>query len=633
MNNEAEQTREAASAARFRERSWEALTVTERAVLTVIVGRLGAEPFGWSKLEAAGPPTLTAAQLKAGLVGLLRRDGVRSYRKAWGEPVYMIPAERYRDLHRAVLPEPVIAEGEAPVSAQPITECRPGLSFRVLQLLWLASRQELALKKDGTLAKKPIAKAAETISATDEPLRGLDWSYAHRDVYPPMVAVALDMALRLALLVPGDGRLALNPVRLRAWLSRPADSLQAELYRLWKQVCLPLAVPLQHLALAAERVPPGRWAPLARLEEWSARAAADVGSACTAAELLACWLKPLEAFGWIELGRMPDAGQDGLAFRWTIFPDGPVAESASPEPADGLYVQPDFEVLAPPGMPYEVLWKLHGFAEPLRCDVAVIFGIRRDTVLRALEEGYSCDALLAFLEGHAKYGVPDNVRVQMAEWGGQFGKVALGEAALLSCRDARTADEIARQPQLVELIERRLGPADFLVRRDRADSLAKALERAGYALRRSLPGSGEAASPAAEIAFDHSGEAAFESPPAQDRGLIYANIAEPPFAPDSAVPSWEDVFPKLKEVPAMWLTSLRTYHPSTRKEIIRQAIAWKTALRLGRPEGEALFAPTHLIEGRSEWAVTGRMSGRETTLRPEEWEEMQLILPGINDNN
>jgi hypothetical protein len=65
--------------------------------------------------------------------------------------------------------------------------------------------------------------------------------------------------------------------------------------------------------------------------------------------------------------------------------------------------------------------------------------------------------------------------------------------------------------------------------------------------------------------------------------------------------------------------------------MIQKALEWKACLKLRRAGTDTLFIPLRLDGIRDDWAVTGVAQAAEVRLTPDQWEEMQLILPGVND--
>lgn len=103
-----------------------------------------------------------------------------------------------------------------------------------------------------------------------------------------------------------------------------------------------------------------------------------------------------------------------------------------------------------------------------------------------------------------------------------------------------------------------------------------------------------------------------------------------PYIPPKKLPDLKDIYPKLEQLPRIWLMKPRCYHRSTKLQIIMQAIQWKAYLKLKNDSTEM-----HIIPDEIRDETTGQVMARSETgalcLCIDEWKEIQLILPGIND--
>lgn len=86
------------------------------------------------------------------------------------------------------------------------------------------------------------------------------------------------------------------------------------------------------------------------------------------------------------------------------------------------------------------------------------------------------------------------------------------------------------------------------------------------------------------------------------------------------------------EVPAAWWTIGGRGHPSTEKELIRRAIALRTALRIRTADGdEVMLVPLRLVEEAEGWELCGMQGRRAVRLKPGEWTGLRLVWPGIHE--
>jgi hypothetical protein len=64
--------------------------------------------------------------------------------------------------------------------------------------------------------------------------------------------------------------------------------------------------------------------------------------------------------------------------------------------------------------------------------------------------------------------------------------------------------------------------------------------------------------------------------------------------------------------------------------ILRQAIDWQTTVRLWKDGRPIELLPLSIEETDRSFRVTGRQGRELAVFEADSWEEMQLVLPGIN---
>ncbi|MEF3309901.1 helicase-associated domain-containing protein [Paenibacillus sp. GYB004] len=616
--------------------------------LTLVLRTFGYEPFDWPKLEKAGRKAFPGAALKVGLIRLSRRGIVFAIQRKWGEAEHRVAEDTFPLWRRQLLPFDETAVVYAGSDAAPDSDYRPGIPSQLLSVLAYTAKEEVALTQKGTMHKRHAGKLSALTPVKDEEFRDAGTLLRPDPDYGSAAAAYLcAMGQSLGLLEKADGRLAVRNSRLRGWLRQTEAEMHAVLYALWKEMNAPRCCWLQHAVSCIEQMPESVWISVCAVAEQmpgeseglTARRLNVDGSSRSG--LLMDWLSPLIAWGWAESGLTPDGRK---LFRWLTNPAGSktgggttAATSSSRDEAAAapcLFIQPDFELIVPPDCPYGVRWELELIADRIRHEHMAVYRMTRETIMRALDQGRTADGTVGFLELHAKYGVPDNVRVAIQQWGEQQSLLRLAPYVVLKCRDEAAARMIGGDERIVPLLGETLGPAAWTVPADKEAELRALLERSGYS-----PGGKKGAEggttvylqlPAADdgdLPDSRSGEPA-DNPA---KGHIYSKATVQYYGKEGKFPLVEDVYPGLQEVPSMWLKDCRAYHASTRKQMILKALEWKACLKLRKSGADTVFIPIRLDGIRDDWAVTGFEQQSEVRISPDQWEEMQLILPGIND--
>ncbi|GAA3407129.1 helicase-associated domain-containing protein [Paenibacillus hodogayensis] len=634
-----------------------ALYELERRTLTLIVQRFGCEPFEWAKLERAGYKLLSGAAMKVGLIRLIRRGIVFAVRRNWGEPDYIVPEEALPLWGRLLLPLDGAALGYVGPDVAADSPYRPAIAAHLLFVLSYLAREDVAVTQKGGMHKRHAGKLAAVVAVRDEELAAA--GAGAKPLYGSAAADFLCMtAYKLGLLDKEGERIAVQSGKLDEWLARSESSMNAALYACWKEANRISESAVQHGEALLEQVPEESWVSLGK----TAKQLIDAGVVPSdpkgtaeprLAERLHERATALAAWGWAETGEAADGDK---LFRWirkpgAVQPDSevlgaagnaadlsPVSESESTGTRPALFVQPDFELIVLPDCSYPVRWELEMIAERVRHEHVAVYRITRETVLRALEQGRSAEGIALFLQRHAKYGLPENVREAIAQWGERHSQLRLVPAVVLKLRDEAAAKAIYADERLAALLEEQLGPTAWLVRSDKVEELRALLVRSGYSPGGRKPGTEasvkaelpavEAASPVA-VPGDATAMRGGGTAPA--KGLIYSKATVQYYDSERKFPLIEDVYPGLQEIPPMWLKDCRTYHVSTRKQMIQKALEWKAGLRLRIAGADRDLIPLRLDGIREDWAVTCFGQAEEVRLLPDQWEEMQLILPGIND--
>ncbi|EHS56761.1 hypothetical protein WG8_3031, partial [Paenibacillus sp. Aloe-11] len=177
---------------------------------------------------------------------------------------------------------------------------------------------------------------------------------------------------------------------------------------------------------------------------------------------------------------------------------------------------------------------------------------------------------------------------------------------LLRCGTHDDADTVARHPGLEGLLER-IGERDFIIPARSAAKIRKTLAAIGLSPRRELEGTDE---------------------PIHRYPLAAVTDHISSDSPDSEIRPYDS-----SAVPSSWTKEWRSYHVSTARQLIEQAIHWQTAvgLRIGR--AEVKWIPESVIPGEP-WSVIGWYASEEgaeapvrATLQPGEWSDMRLLVP------
>ncbi|MCY9696294.1 helicase-associated domain-containing protein [Paenibacillus alginolyticus] len=624
------------------------LLLDEKHTLRLIVSAFGCEPFTREALEKQAALRMSGAQVALGLVGLRRAGAIAAFRKAWGEQLFILPEDAFAAWQLLLFPSDQLQSGKEDMDLElweagsagqlnisdPAKSIHPrGLAQQLFHFLVACNQQlVLPLTNKGTLHKKQLQKLTEHLALPNDILRSSGLTYAFRDVYDEPTALMIEIAIRMGFLSinsQGDGYL-FNQQSCLKWLQDSYARQQGQLYQIWRQLLVPAPVWLEHGISWMERGEYGQWYEVDIIVK-GIRSCCSLGGQVTdeaslRKAIMTTWMVPLSVFRFIELGIDKE---DHLWFRWLITPIQQASHNNKEndlrssethvEVRPSLYVQPDFEMLLPPDVSLHTEWNIAAFADLQTTDLVRTYRITKESCCRAWEKGMSSEEMVRMLHENALYEVPAHITITLEQWGEQAGKLYIEEVTLLRCRSEDIAEALLRNEKCLPLLGERVGGSDFIVLREHLTLLTKCLEKMGFNPRSSRKDKH------AEVSNT------LISSENQTGGLCYSRDTIQLYEMDTHLPVRDELYPDMQDIPVSWIKEFRAYHGSTRKEMIRKAIEWKSVLQLRKEGRNRLIIPRILREERSGWILEGLEEYQEISLASEDWEEMKLILPGIND--
>jgi hypothetical protein len=98
------------------------------------------------------------------------------------------------------------------------------------------------------------------------------------------------------------------------------------------------------------------------------------------------------------------------------------------------------------------------------------------------------------------------------------------------------------------------------------------------------------------------------------------------------IPTRDEVYPAWRSIPTHWWKECRSYHASTRKEIVQVAIHWQSLLKLRNQNEEWIIVPKEIQENEIGWSLAGWAHSQFIICPQDQWQAIQLILPGFEED-
>lgn len=365
-------------------------------------------------------------------------------------------------------------------------------------LLLFAERHDVRLTQDGVIFRRQQSQLLELMEIREEPLAlHVGWRFGYgrrfRD-YPDRLSLLYDYLFdRHILLESVHGRLLSQKDEAHAFSSLSEEERQRELFRFWLRTYRSAIPGLRNV--------------VARLTELTARNWIYGDSLRTAIlDLVNDYyyetkeevyerriIQMLVSLGLLREGRLESGAavyhSSSLGARLMVKPQAAldVEPSDDAQPAMALaVVEPTFDVLVPPEGEAVYGWDLQFVADLLTSDLMRHYRITRDSVYRALQNGWDRDRIFEFFERVAAHGLPDSVARTVAGWCEEYGRVRVDLWCVVTCADPATAEEIRRfAPLSNRVVPVILGEQSVAFTPEDLEPVVSMLKKLGYLVKTS----------------------------------------------------------------------------------------------------------------------------------------------------
>lgn len=295
-------------------------------------------------------------------------------------------------------------------------------------------------------------------------------------------------SMRKLLVIDDEDRVRVTDLG-RAWVKLDLAGKVRDVFDFWLEWYLERDKLVRRGYFLAGAAPAGAWARVDSLipliqelpQPWQGSLARNFGS----------WLlNHLIRLGIWEAGREPESRQ--VVVCWTDLGLGLRGAQANnnnsglPEPEQRFYVQPNYELLIPKFLDYQLRWELELMADLVKVDQILTYKLSKESLHRALEQGLSWQEALLFLEQYSANPLPQNVRYSLEEWGRQYGRLEFMDVMLLRCADVQLAGEIKSSRKLKAYILGEVSPTHLVVPRADFQEILGLLTKEGYLPRRGI---------------------------------------------------------------------------------------------------------------------------------------------------
>lgn len=593
--------------------------------------------------------SLSGAECQLGVAELADAGILFSVQKIWGENLYFLPVECFMGWQKVFFPykpeQLTSFERERLMNGAMRPFCRP-FSRQLLSAFAVLGLSGLGLTLNGTLPKKTVSKLIQSVDLEERWLKSFELKWSHADAYPLQAAFILEAASALGLLTVEKGSLKWNEAKLHQWLKLENAAREKQLMDWCLALLLPSGIGNAHMAASMMGLQSGQWHSKSSIDLWfdDLHAATAPGKDANGQSVTANskWCELWHSMGWIDLVDCEHANGNELFFRWnSAAPWHAREQERTTEHPSYVTVQPNGEMIVESECPFWIRWELELLAERKSDEQVTVYQLEAAAVSRALEQGRSLASIQSFLrEASGAQMLPSTVEVLLDAWTSRACRTSFAEVALLRCDNAEMAAIIESDVKIAPFLKQKLGSLDFIVEQGQISEIRRLLQKAGYPARKSVE-SETSRDENAAISFPiingeqghHNEQQSIEATKTEPSYFIYEAFPLQHFelnnqAGKEKLQSWS----QRDRVPSMWIKQLRTYHHSTRRELIEQALQWQTPIQLRMKQELRSFVPEKLELHDEGWAVVGLLRDelqlQTIRLTPDMWEEMRLIIPG-----
>lgn len=360
---------------------------------------------------------LSGAEFRYGLIRLQNAGIVFALRQGWGDRLYAIPSDCFFLWHSVLFPSlnklSAASDGAGRWEQRQDEMAGKPLGRRLLAAWAELARAGLGLTAKGTLPKKTISRLRQALALTDEEMVEAGWQPDPSEPYSPAVSFTLKLSMQLGVVEDEGNRLKWRGNKLAEWLSGP-DLLQEALLLQWSlNELLEKKPAMWHIIAVLTRMEPGIWYSEDVILE-QIRHPEIKGLEC--GDSLDSCLKLLRAFGWFELARASDTKM----LRWTIMPLLVYQEQPPDLRPESIMIEPNGDLLVPPGCPSSVRWELELIADRKSDDQLSVWQLTRFSIGRALAHGRSIPSIVQFLRAASgEAPISPLLQSSLSDWGKQ----------------------------------------------------------------------------------------------------------------------------------------------------------------------------------------------------------------------
>ncbi len=191
-------------------------------------------------------------------------------------------------------------------------------------------------------------------------------------------------------------------------------------------------------------------------------------------------IRPLEILGLLVPSARADEAGPPKGYRRTVLPGEDEAKTGfmrqKGEPP--LIVQPNFVLTLKPWTALETALPTALIAELVQLDIYPRYELKKESFLRGIENGYTADEIVDYLERNSNTRLPQNIAFSLDQWEREFSNVTLYEGFVLTV-EKEMQKIIEHSDALQPYIKATLAPGVYLLSHEEKSEWSRVLLEMG----------------------------------------------------------------------------------------------------------------------------------------------------------
>ncbi|MDQ0340302.1 uncharacterized protein with HEPN domain [Caldalkalibacillus uzonensis] len=542
---------------------------------------------------------------RLGLTGLIRKGVIYTLRRQWGEVAYYMPVDIRYSLYETYLKVNQTRAWE--VCQESVTNLYSAHPSVLVDLFWLmyewrqVKNTSLPLTKRRSIHKRILRTWQDRLPDREKNLEECPLTVSNRETYSKDIALLLDFMTREKLIRWYEQGAVLDLEQAEQWMSYSRQKMSEQFLQYWFSHYVPSSPWLQRYMVDMARLlnqqkdGQSEWVYLlSPVEVWERHyALPPAGEIVTRLEQEV--ILPLAGLGLVDYAETP---QGEKVWRYHLHD-----ENLCP-----WWIQPPMEVLVPQVVPFRDLWRLTEILALDSWQEMLVLSLDQAYVQRMASVQRSLTEWLGWFEQNSSTPVPETFKASLKLWQKQHNQVSLQEMTVLEIHEQELARAILQMPELQSFTLRAVTPHLLLAKGGSLPEIAQILHKKGI-----------------QLSTDKGHDGRETLKPLEPQLINFPRDKQQQLKVENVFPDYTDAIPAWNQLPDTWKKHFTSYHASTKRDMVQQAVTHQLKLKIEDNQGRVVtIEAVDCRTEQGEWVVYDQ-EGKYYKLN--QLNRLQLLFP------